>query len=515
MSFSTIRPIATQPYDRQRRPALLGRDTSEEVGGPSMWAGALDPAPPADTPTDTQTQPEQGNGDLLAAMRQMMTDMEQRMEARIQQALVQPSRPASVASRSSRALPRLPRGIPFPPPPPGPPTPPPPPAPLVELPPAPQARNYGPKMARPEVFDGERAKCRRFIRNIEVYIFINAYQFPNEATKVLYLLSYVQGKKGKLQPNPIPSEPWTDISADFIVKLPRSAGHDAILVVVDRFTKMVRLVPTTEELSALGLAKLYRDHVWKIHGLPNSIISDRGPQFASQVMRELNTLLGIQTKLSTAFHPQTDGQTERANREIETYLRMFINHRQDDWAEWLAICEFSLNNKNQTSSRQSPFYLNYGRHPRMGVEPRKESKVEAVDNFARRMKQTWEEARSALVKAGEEMKKYADRRVGDVPNYQVGDKAFIFTDNLNTTRPSQKLEQKKIGPYEVVGVPTKNAVTLKIPKSLQIHPTISTHRTEKANQPTIPGQQVSPPPTSAEERAAGIFSQMEGLHPRA
>ncbi|KAG9221294.1 hypothetical protein CCMSSC00406_0010392 [Pleurotus cornucopiae] len=197
MSYSTTRTIAPQPYDRQRRLALLGRDTSEEVGGPSTWAGALDPTtpayswPPAVTPNtpnpNTQTQPEQGNSDLLAAMRQMMTDMEQRMEARIQQALVQPSRPASVASRHSRALPRIPMRAPPPPPPP--------PAPLVELPPAPQARNYGPKMARPEVFDGERAKCRGFIRNIEVYIFVNAYQFPNEATKVLYLLSYVQGKK--------------------------------------------------------------------------------------------------------------------------------------------------------------------------------------------------------------------------------------------------------------------------------------------------------------------------------
>ncbi len=92
------------------------------------------------------------------------------------------------------------------------------------------------------------------------------------------------------------------------------------------------------------------------------------------------------------------------------------------------------------------------------------------------------------------MKKYADRRVGEVPEYRVGDKAFIFTDNLNTTRPSRKLEQKKLGPYEVIAVPTKNAITLKLPKTLSIHPTISTHRTEKANQPTIPGQQVLPPP---------------------
>ncbi|KAG9217972.1 hypothetical protein CCMSSC00406_0009792 [Pleurotus cornucopiae] len=115
--------------------------------------------------------------------------------------------------------------------------------------------------------------------------------------------AYSRQPQGKLQPNPIPSEPWTDISADFIVKLPKSAGYDAILVVIDRFTKMVRLVPTTKELSALGLAKLYQDNVWKIHGLPNTIISDQGPQFTLQVMRELNNLLGIQTRLSTGALP--------------------------------------------------------------------------------------------------------------------------------------------------------------------------------------------------------------------
>ncbi|KAG9219611.1 hypothetical protein CCMSSC00406_0006067 [Pleurotus cornucopiae] len=161
------------------------------AAGPSVWGGPLDQTNPA---TPEQTTPPQAPTDMLSAMREMMESMEARMEAQIQQALVQQSRPPSVASRASHALPRLPREAPYSPPPPGPPTLPPPPAPLVELPPAPQARN-GPKMARPEVFDRERAKCRGFIRNIEVYIFVNTYQFPNEATKVLYLLSYVQGKK--------------------------------------------------------------------------------------------------------------------------------------------------------------------------------------------------------------------------------------------------------------------------------------------------------------------------------
>jgi len=118
---------------------------------------------------------------------------------------------------------------------------------------------------------------------------------------------------GKLMPNSIPEKPWTHILADFITKLPLAQGYDSILVVVDRLTKMVHFIPTTEKISAKGLARLFRDNVWKLHGLPESIISDRGPQFVAGLMRELNEMLGIKSKLSTAFHPQTDGQTERVN----------------------------------------------------------------------------------------------------------------------------------------------------------------------------------------------------------
>jgi len=128
-------------------------------------------------------------------------------------------------------------------------------------------------------------------------------------------------------PNSIPDKAWTHISADFITKLPLAQGYDSILVVVDQFTKMAHFVPTTEKTTAEGLARLFRDNVWRLHGLPKSIISDRGLQFAVGLMRELNEMLGIKTKLSTAFHPQTDGQTERMNQELEQYLRMFIDHR--------------------------------------------------------------------------------------------------------------------------------------------------------------------------------------------
>jgi len=141
--------------------------------------------------------------------------------------------------------------------------------------------------------------------------------------------NHMEQLAGKLMPNSIPEKPWTHISADFITKLPLAQGYDSILVVVNRLTKMVYFIPTTEKTSAEGLARLFRDNVWKLHGLPESTISDRGLQFVAGLMRELNEMLGIRSKLSTAFHPQTDGQTERVNQELEQYLRMFIDHRQE------------------------------------------------------------------------------------------------------------------------------------------------------------------------------------------
>jgi len=122
---------------------------------------------------------------------------------------------------------------------------------------------------------------------------------------------------GKLRPNQVPERPWQHISVDFIMKLLVLKGHDSILVVCDRFSKMSHFVATTEKTTAEGLAKLFRDSVWKLHGLPESVISDRRPQFAAEMTKELNKMLGIETKLSTAYHPETDGQTERTNQELE------------------------------------------------------------------------------------------------------------------------------------------------------------------------------------------------------
>jgi len=192
---------------------------------------------------------------------------------------------------------------------------------------------------------------------------------------------------GKLMPNSIPEKPWMHISADFITKLPLAQGYNSILVVVDRLTKMVHFIPTTEKTSAEGLARLFRDNVWKLHGLPESIISDRGPQFVAGLMRELNGMLGIKSKLSTAFHPQTDGQTERVNQELEQYLRMFIDHRQEQWPEWLGTAEFAYNNKVHLSTQTILFKANYRQNPRMGFEERKKGKYKGAEKFMMKIKE--------------------------------------------------------------------------------------------------------------------------------
>ena len=129
------------------------------------------------------------------------------------------------------------------------------------------------------------------------------------------------------------------------------------------------------------------------------MISDRGPQFAAGMTKELNKMLEIETKLFTAYHPETDGQTERTNQELEQYLRIYVNHRQNDWAKWLAIAEFAFNNKIHAATKILLFQINYGRELRMGFDIRKKEKNEKAEEFVREMKERHEEARAALVRS--------------------------------------------------------------------------------------------------------------------
>jgi len=162
--------------------------------------------------------------------------------------------------------------------------------------------------------------------------------------------------------------------------------------------------------------------------------------------------------LSTAFHPQTDGQTERMNQELEQYLRMFIDHRQEQWPEWLGTAEFAYNNKVQTSTKMSPFKANSGRDPRMGFELRKKGKFEEANKFVERMQEIQGEAKAALSKVQEDMKKSKDLK------YQM------------VSRRTEKLTERFVGPYKVKSIVSTNAIELELPSTIKIHPVVNVSR---------------------------------------
>ena len=204
---------------------------------------------------------------------------------------------------------------------------------------------------------------------------------------------------------------------------------------------------------------------------------DRGSQFAAELTKELNRMLGIKTKLSTAFHPQTDGQTERINQELEQYLRFFIKHRQEDWLEWLVAAEFAINNKIHTATKVSPFIANYGKELRMGEDIRIKGKVESATEFVERMKKVQEEAEAALRKTQEEMKRYADRGRREIEVWKKGDRVLLSTKDLVfKERLMKKLMERYVGPYAIEEVMSSNAVKLQLPSSMRIHLVVNVSR---------------------------------------
>ena len=215
---------------------------------------------------------------------------------------------------------------------------------------------------------------------------------------------------GILKPLPIPTRPWTNVTLDFVTGLPSSNGYNAVLMVIDRLTKERHYIPcTTDEngTTAEATAYLLLNNVWKLHGLPLSLTSDRGPQFISGVWKNLCKILGIKVNLSTTFHPETDRQSEIANQEMERHLRTFVNYQQDDWSDKLAMAEFAANNNESASTKLSPFFATKGLHPRMSFDIVELSdtstrerilKQKALD-ISGNMEATWEFARKALVAA--------------------------------------------------------------------------------------------------------------------
>ena len=267
---------------------------------------------------------------------------------------------------------------------------------------------------------------------------------------------------GHLQSLPILQAPWQDISIDFMAGLPWSNGYDAIWVVVDRLAKQRHLVPCTSTVDAKDLADLIIQWVFRLHGLPETITSDRGPQFASHFWVRLCERLQIGRHMSTAFHPQTDGQTERFNLVIEQYLRSYVNYQQDDWSAWLPLAEFAANNHLSEATKQSPFFALHGYHPRATTsllpateptpgDPDAHAAATAIQEIHDYLQAEMGRAQAIQAEGG-------NCRRTPVPVFRPGNQVWLDARNIKSRRPSVKLYHRWLGPYEVIESVGANAV---------------------------------------------------------
>lgn len=297
---------------------------------------------------------------------------------------------------------------------------------------------------------------------------------------------------GPLQPLPVAAKPWSSLSMDFIEKLATSETYDSILVVVCRFTKMAVFIPTFTTATSRDLAMSFISNVFSKHGLPDNIVSDRGSKFVSKFWKTLCQRLGIERRLSTAYHPETDGQTERVNQTLEQYVRIYCAYQQDDWLEWLPLAEFAYNNSDHSSTGVSPFKANYGFDPSISVE-RDANAAGPGNRFAYQLSDLHDRIRTTLTQARDDQKRFADRSRRE-HTFRVGQKVLLSTENLRTTRPMRKFAEKYIGPYEIIESINPVAFKLQLPAELsRIHPVFHVSLFRPAPESTIPGRTVEPP----------------------
>ncbi|CCF49783.1 uncharacterized protein UHO2_05817 [Ustilago hordei] len=306
---------------------------------------------------------------------------------------------------------------------------------------------------------------------------------------------------GLLQPLATPDRPWGSISLDFIEGLPPSKKYDSktydsILVIVDRLTKFAILAPTHKTVTAKQTAVLLYGHMVRLFGYPDHMVSDRGRQFISGAWKAFAEQMGVKHSLSTAYHPQTDGQTERVNQVIEQYLRMYCNYEQNDWADLLDTAAFVYNNMVHNSIGVSPFFACYGWNPKAHPDIPQQLGVNDPGRFEYLMdgkehcKYLQEQIREAQRRSVDQY----NRKHKDI-EFKVGDMVYINRRNWKTRRPTPKLDTRFAGPYPVQERVGRRAYRITLPANLRVHdvfhvsmlkPARTSSLPQLAEQPTIP-----------------------------
>lgn len=277
---------------------------------------------------------------------------------------------------------------------------------------------------------------------------------------------------GFLLPLEIPTGRWTEISMDFVNKLVKTPrGFTSIFTVVDRFTKRVRFIPTTDEATAEDVAKLFYTNIVCQFGVPNNIVSDRDGRFTSESWTAFVQLLGTTLSMSTVDHPQSDGQSERMHKTLNARLRTLVNHAQDNWDLFLPSIEFSINSAVNESTGYAPFMLDIGRIPRTPLNSIVNDLMvpapASLANFIKGLRYSYQEARDNILTAQEHQRNTADDQRRQ-QTYEVGDQVLVRSEMLRSSstqasRPKSKLDLKFDGPYSITKVVNSNSYEVSIP----------------------------------------------------
>jgi len=297
---------------------------------------------------------------------------------------------------------------------------------------------------------------------------------------------------GNLQSPQTPTKPWEWITIDFIIKLPISEGFDTITVITDRLTKYIHLIPTKETMNAPQLAHLLFTHIITNHGMPKYITSDRDKLFTSKFWKSLTDLMGIDHRLSTAYHPQTNGQTERTNQTVEQYLRHYINHDQNNWAHFLPMAQFAYNNAMHATTKEKPFFTNYGYNPTLIGEPfNKQQIANQADNTVETIRQLHAQLSKDIDFMNIRTARYYNENHQEGPDFKKGEKVFLLQKNIKTKRPSRKLDHPKLGPFIIEEKLGPINYRLRLPDSMRrIHPVFHVSLLEQAPKDATPAEDI-------------------------
>ena len=330
------------------------------------------------------------------------------------------------------------------------------------------------------------------------------YWWPGMAT---FIRKYVEGcalcQKSKVNThpttpplNPIAAptslQPFAQVSVDLITDLPLSHGYDSLMVVVDHgLTKGVILSPCNKTIDAAGVADLFHQNVYKRFGLYEKIISDRGPQFASTFAKELGRILGTEIALSTAYHPQSDGETERVNQEIEVYLRIFCGNNQQEWTTHLAAAEFMHNHRHHSARNASPFFLMLGYNPKSIPSIVPKTDVPAVAERLAELTKAREEALAAHELARQIMRERITKKF--IP-FKEGEQVWLEGRNLKLGYENRKLAPKREGPFKIIKVLGPLTYKLQLPDQWRIHPVFHAHLLSRYHENEEHGRNFLEPP---------------------